>query len=38
MKAPSEPAFLALRHDMEYLMHHPHEPIIYSRKKTFKTN
>ena len=33
MNAPTAPAFLALRHGMEYLMHHPHEPIMYSRKK-----
>ena len=31
MNAPTEPDFLALRHGMEYLMHHPHETIIYSR-------
>ena len=34
--APTEPAFLALGQDMEYLMHHPHEPIMYSRKEKFR--
>ena len=34
----TELAFISLIHDMEYLMHHPHEPIIYSRKNTFKLN
>ena len=38
INSPAEPAFVALRHGMEYLMHHPHEPIIYSRKKNVKTN
>ena len=38
MNAPTEPAFLSLRNGMEYLLHHPHEPIIYSRKKIFKLN
>ena len=33
MNAPTEPAFLALKHGMEYLMHHPHEPIMYLKKK-----
>ena len=33
MNAPTEPAFIALKHGMEYIMHHTHEPIIYSRKK-----
>ena len=28
---PTEPAFIDLRHGMEYHMHHPHEPIIDSR-------
>ena len=27
-----EPEFLDLRHGMEYLMNHPHKPIMYSRK------
>ena len=35
MNDPTEPEFIALRHSMEYLMHHPHEPIMYSRKKLF---
>ena len=38
MNAPTEPALLAIRHVMEYLIHHPHEPIIYSRKKKINTN
>ena len=38
MNAPTEPAFPALRYFMKYLMHHPHEPIIYSRKEFFKLN
>ena len=29
MNAPTEPAFLSLKHGMEYLIHHPHEPIMY---------
>ena len=37
MNAPTEPSFFSLKHGMEYLMHHPHEPIIYSRKKINKT-
>ena len=36
MNDPTEPEFIALRHIMEYLMHHPHEPIMYSRKKISK--
>ena len=27
--APTEPDFLALKHGMEYLLHHPNETIIY---------
>ena len=30
---PIEPALLDLRHGIEYFMHHPYEPIMYSRKK-----
>ena len=33
MNSPTEPAFIDLKHGMEYLMHHTHEPIMYSRKK-----
>ena len=33
INALTEPYFLVLRHDMEYLMHHPHELIMYSRNK-----
>ena len=29
MNDPIEPEFLAFGHGMEYLMHHPHETIIY---------
>ena len=32
MNAPIETSFLSLRHGMEYIMYHPHEPIMYSRK------
>ena len=32
----TDPAFLAIRHGMEYIMHHPHETIVYSRKKSSK--
>ena len=28
MNAPTEPAFIALKHGMEYLKHHPHEIIM----------
>ena len=38
MNAPSETAFLALYQFMDYIMHHPHEPIMYSRNKVFKNN
>ena len=34
--APTEPAFLATKHGMEYLIHHTHEPIMYSRNKIHK--
>ena len=37
MNAPTEPVFLAIKHDMKYLVHHPHEPIMYSRSKIYKT-
>ena len=29
--SPAEPAFHALKHGMEYLLQHPHEPIIYAK-------
>ena len=29
MNASTEPEFVALINCMEYLMHYPHEPIIY---------
>ena len=38
MNATTEPAFLSLIHGMEYLMHHPHEPIMHSINKHFKVN
>ena len=38
MNAPTMPAFLALRHGMEYLMRHPHEPVVYSLNNILKTN
>ena len=37
MNAPTEPAFLVIKHGMEYLMHHPQEPIMYSRNKIYRT-
>ena len=36
MNAPTENSLLALRNGLEYLMHHPREPIMYSRKKLSK--
>ena len=38
MNALTVPAFLALKYGMEYLMHHPHEPIMYSRNRIYKNN
>ena len=38
MNPPTEPYLLAIKHGTEYLMHNPHEPIIYSRKKIYKTH
>ena len=38
MNAPIEPDFFALKHGMEYLIHHTHEPIMYLRKKIYKTH
>ena len=38
MNEPTEPDFLAIKHGMEYLMHHQHEPIMYSRKKFYKNH
>ena len=38
MNAPTEPDFIDLKHGMEYIMHHPHESIIYSRKNIYKTD
>ena len=29
MNAQIEPDFFALKHDMEYILPHPHEPIMY---------
>ena len=37
MNTPTKSAFLALKHGMGYPMHHPHEPIIYSRNKINRT-
>ena len=34
---PTKPAFIALKHSMEYLIQHPHEPIMCSRKEIYKT-
>ena len=38
MNAPTESDLLAIIHGMEYIMHHSHEPIMYSINKNFKTN
>ena len=38
MNPPTEPLFISLRHGMEYLMHHPREHIMYSRKNIFILN
>ena len=38
MNSPTQPEFIAIRHGMEYLMHQPHEPIIYSTKNILKLN
>ena len=38
MNSPTESDLLDLKHCMEYLTHHPHEPIIYSRDKIYKTH
>ena len=35
---PTEPACLSLKNVMEYLMHHAHEPIMYSKKRINKTD
>ena len=37
MNAPTEPAFIYLKHGMEYLMNHQHEPIMYPIKKIHRT-
>ena len=37
INAPTEPDFLYLKHGMEYLMPHPHEPIMYPKNKIYKT-
>ena len=38
MNPPTEPDFLALKHGMGYLVNHPHETIVHSRKKIHKTD
>ena len=38
MNAPIEPDFISLKNYMEYIMHHTHEPIMYSRKKIYKNH
>ena len=38
INSPTEHVFLALKHGMEYLMHHPYEPIMYSRKNIHITD
>ena len=37
MNASTVPALIDIRHGMEYIMRHPHEPIMYSRM-FYKTN
>ena len=37
MNALTEHTLLTLQHGMEYLMHHQHETIMYSRKKIHNT-
>ena len=37
MNAPTEYDFIDIKHGMEYLMQHPHESIMYSIKKIYKT-
>ena len=32
------PGSFSLIHGMEYIMHHPHEPIMYSRNQNLKIN
>ena len=37
MNVPTEPDFLDIKHGMEYLMHHPHEPYNLPNKlKSYK--
>ena len=38
MNVPIEPAFLPLKNFTEYLMHHPHELIMYSKNKYIELN
>ena len=38
INSPKEPAFLDLRNGMEYIMHHPHESILYPINKLFKVS
>ena len=38
MNAPIEPSFISIINVIEYLMYHPHEPIMYLIKKIFKLN
>ena len=37
INAPTEPAFIALKNGMEYIMHHPHESIMWSINKIRRT-
>ena len=36
INAPTKLSFIALKHGMEYHMHHPNEPIMYSRNNINK--
>ena len=38
MNSPARTEILALRYSMEYLMHNPNKPIMYSRKNISPKN
>ena len=37
INSPEEHTFINIKHGIEYLIHHPHEPIMYPGKKIHKT-
>ena len=37
MNSPTEPEFIDLKHDMEYLIQNPHKTTMLPRKKIHKT-